>query len=338
MSDPSDDLLDRILAQSKPPDDAERQRAERAIGAAIRHGLAAQPGMVIPGDAEGTIRRWQAEIDAKLTAQLRAIMHHPDFRRLEATWRGLNYLVQRTETDEWLKIKVLNTGKSDLAQSTAAAIRTQLDRSEPVRMLVADFEFGRRPEDMAILTAVGSVAEAVEAPLLAAASPDLFGLSDYTELSRADSEETLQKLDATWAEFRDSPAAAAVSLTLPRVMARMPYGAETDPVDKFAFEEISGNDPNQYVWMNAAWVYAARVTAATVRGGAWHGQAEGLPLHTFTAADGEQVSRSTEALVPDSWAYELSARGFVPLVQSGSAYFATFVGGPGVEALRENEK
>ena len=102
--------------------------------------------MVIPGDAEGTIRRWQAEIDAKLTAQLRAIMHHPDFHRLEATWRGLNYLVQRTETDESLKIKVLNTGKAELAQSTAAAVRTQLDRGEPVRLLVADLNSaaGRR--------------------------------------------------------------------------------------------------------------------------------------------------------------------------------------------------
>jgi type VI secretion system protein ImpC len=329
MPDPSDNLLDRILAQTQPADDPERQRAEKAIGAAIRQGLAAQPGAVIPGDVEGAIRRWQAETDAKLTAQLRAIMHHPAFRRLEATWRGLNYLVQRTETDEALKIKVLNTGKAELAQSTAAAVRTQLDRGQPVRLLVADFEFGRRPEDMTILTAVGSVAEAVQAPLLAAANPDLFGLTDYTELIRADSEETLQEFDATWAEFRDSPAAAAVSLTLPRVLARMPYGTETDPVESFAFEEIDGPDANQFVWMNAAWVYAARVTAAVVRGGSWDGQAEGLPLHTFVEADGESVSRSTEALVPDSWAYELRDRNFVPLVQSGSAYYATFVGGPG---------
>jgi type VI secretion system protein ImpC len=330
MPDPSDNLLDRILAQTQPPDAAEKQRAGRAIDAVIRHGLAARPGAVIPGDAEGTIRRWQAEIDARLTAQLRAIMHHPQFRRLEATWRGLNYLVQRTETDEALKIKVLNTGKAELAQSTAAAVRTQLDRGEPIRLLVADFEFGRRPEDLATLTAVGMVAEAVQAPLLAAAGADLFGLTDFTELVRADSEETLQKFDATWAEFRDGPAASAVSLTLPRVLARMPYGAETDPVEAFAYEEVSGPDADQYVWMNAAWVYAARVTAAAARGGAWDGQAEGLPLHTFVEPDGERVSRSTEALVPDSWAYELKDRGFAPLAQSGSAYYATFVRGPGL--------
>ena len=328
MSDPSDNLLDRILAQSQPVDDAEKQRAGRAIDAAIRHGLAGQPGMVIPGDAEGTIRRWQAEIDATLTAQLRVIMHHPAFQRLEATWRGLNYLVQRTETGENLKIKVLNTGKTELAQSTAAAVRTLLDRGEPVRLLVADFEFGHGLQELAMLSAVGSVAEAVQAPLLAAARPELFGLSDFAELIRADSEDTLQKFDAAAAEFRESPAGAAVSLTLPRVLARMPYGAETDPVESFSFEEVTGSDPNQFVWMSAAWVYAARVTAAAVRGGAWDGQADGLPLCTFVEPDGEQFSRSTEALVPDSWAYELSARGFAPLVQSGSAYYATFVGGP----------
>jgi type VI secretion system protein ImpC len=329
MTDPADNLLDRILAQTQPPDDAEKQRAERAISAAIRHGLAAQAGMVIPGDAEGTIRRWQAEIDEKITIQLRAIMHHPAFQCLEATWRGLNYLVQHTETDEGLKIKVLNTAKPELAQSTAAAIRLQLDRNEPVRLLVADFEFSRRPDDITILTAVGSVAEAVRTPLLAAASPVLFDLKDYSELRLADSEETLQRFDAAWAEFRDSPAAAAVTMTLPRVLARPPYGAETAPVEEFAFEEISGQDTTQYVWMNAGWVYAATVTAAVVRGGTWNGQAEELSLHTFDEADGERVSRSTEALVPDSWVFELSVRGFAPLVQSGSAYYATFIGGPG---------
>ena len=188
--------------------------------------------------------------------------------------------MQRTETDEGLKIKVLNTGKAELAQSTAAAVRTQLDRGQPVRLLVADFEFGRQPEDMTILTAVGSVAEAVQAPLLAAANPDLFGLTDYAELIRADSEETLQKFDATWAEFRDSPAAAAVSLTLPRVWLGCPRRRD-GPVESFAFEEIDASDTNQFVWMNAAWVYAARVTAAVVRGGSWDGQAEGLPLHTL---------------------------------------------------------
>src|SRR3954468_4600065 len=131
---PDDNLLDRILAQTEPPD-AERQRAERVIGTAIRYGLAAQPGMVIPGDAEGTIRRWQADIDAKLTAQLRAIMHHPAFQRLEATWRGLNYLVQRAETDETLKVKVLNTPRAEMPQSAGFAVRALLARDEPVRVL-----------------------------------------------------------------------------------------------------------------------------------------------------------------------------------------------------------
>ncbi len=330
MTDPSDDLLDRILSQTRPPDDAERDRARRAVDAAVRHGLAAQPGMVIPGDAEGTIRRWQADIDAKLTDQLRAIMHHPDFRRLEATWRGLNYLVQRTETDEGLKVKVLNTGKREMPQSAGFAVRGLLERGQPVRLLVADFEFGRSPQDVAVLTAIGTVAEAVRVPVVAAASADLFGLSSYADLGRwPDVEESLKVVADAWTEFAASPAVAAVYLTLPRVLARLPYGRETEPVEAFAYEEVGDPaDPGEYVWMNAGWVYAARVTAAAARGGAWDGSAEGLPLHTFPA-DGERVSRSTEAFVPDSWAFELVGCGFVPLVQSGSAYYATFVGGPG---------
>jgi type VI secretion system protein ImpC len=330
MTDPSDDLLDRILAKTQPPDDAERDRAQRAIGAAIRHGLAAQPGMVIPGDAEGTVRRWQADIDARLTAQLRAIMHHPAFQRLEATWRGLNHLVQRAETDETLKVKVLNTSKADMPQSAGFAVRAQLERGQPVRLLVADFEFGRGPQDVALLTAAGTVADAVRTPLIAAASADLFGLTSYADLGRwPDVDEAMQVVADAWTAFADSPAAGAVSLTLPRVLARRPYGAETEPVEAFAFEEVAdAADPNEYVWMSAAWVYAERVTAAAARGGSWDGAAEGLPPHTFPA-DGERVSRSTEAFVPDSWASELSGRGFVPLVQSASAYHATFLGGPG---------
>jgi type VI secretion system protein ImpC len=120
-----------------------------------------------------------------------------------------------------------------------------------------------------------------------------------------------------------------VYLTIPKALARLPYGKETEPVEEFAYEEVvDPADPGEYLWMSAAWVYAERVTTAATRGGAWHGQAEGLPIHTFPA-DGESVSRSTEAFVPDSWAYELAGRGFVPLVQSASAYYATFLGGPG---------
>jgi type VI secretion system protein ImpC len=197
-------------------------------------------------------------------------------------------------------------------------------------VLIADFEFGRSPQDVAILTAVGTVAEAVRAPFIAAVSADLFGLTSYADLARwPDVEDGLRTVADAWTNFVNSPGAGAVYLTLPQVLARLPYGKETEPVEEFAYEEVGDTaDPNEYVWMSAAWVYAQRVATAAGRGGAWDGQAEGLPLHTFPV-DGEQVSRSTEAFVPDSWAYELSGRGFVPLVQSGSAYYATFLCGPG---------
>jgi type VI secretion system protein ImpC len=330
MPDPSDDLLDRILAQTPQADDAERANAHRAIDAAVRGSLA-KPGAVIAGDAEGTIRRWQAEIDAKVTAQLRAIMHHPAFQRVEGTWRGLAYFVMRTETDETLKIKVLNTPKQEMPQSAAFAARALLERGEPVRVLVGDVAFGRSPEDAALLTAIGTVADAVRAPFVAAASADLFGLTAYADLARfPDVDEALQVTADAWTQFVDSPAAGAVWLTLPRALARLPYGKDTEPVEAFDYEEVANPaDPREYVWMNAAWVYAARVTEAAAHGGVWHGQADGLPIHTFTEADGTRTSRSTEAFVPDSWAYELSSRGFVPMVHSADSAYATFLGGPG---------
>jgi type VI secretion system protein ImpC len=229
-----------------------------------------------------------------------------------------------------LKVKVLNTGKAEMPQSAGFAVRALLARDERVGVFVADFSFGPSKEDVAILTAAGTVAEAVRAPLIAAATGDLFGLKNYADLTRwPDVEDGLRSVANAWTDFVESPAASAVYLTLPRALARLPYGKETDEVEAFAYEEVADPaDPNEYLWMSAAWVYAERVTAAAARGGAWHGQAEGLPIHTFPA-DGEAVSRSTEAFVPDSWAYELTGRGFVPLVQSASAYYATFLGGPG---------
>jgi type VI secretion system protein ImpC len=330
MPDPADDLLDRILAQTPEAEDAERAKARRAIDAAVRGSLA-RPGAVIPGDAVGTIRRWQAEIDAKVTAQLRAIMHHPAFQRLEATWRGLHYLVSRTETDETLKVKVLNTPKAEMPQSAGFAVRGLLERGEPVRVLVADFEFGRAREDVAVLNAIGTVADAVGVPVIAAATADLFGLKRYADLAKfPDVDEALQVTASAWAGFADSPAAGAVWLTLPRALARRPYGKDTDEVEAFAYEEVADPaDPGEYVWMSAAWVYATKVTEAAARGGVWHGQADGLPIHTFAEADGTRAARSAEAFVPDSWAYELTGRGFVPLVHSADSAYATFLGGPG---------
>jgi len=133
-------LLDQILDQTKPADTTERQRNKQFIEEVVRQALAAKPGSVVAGDVERTIKLWQAEIDKKLSAQLNEVMHHPEFQKLEGTWRGLDYLVKQSETGERLRIKVLNVTKKELAKDLEKAV--EFDQSRLFK-IVYEHEYGQ---------------------------------------------------------------------------------------------------------------------------------------------------------------------------------------------------
>jgi type VI secretion system protein ImpC len=345
-------LLDQILKETKPSDDRERQRNQQFIEEVVRQALAAKPGTVIAGDIERTIKLWQAEIDKKLSAQLSEILHHPDFQRLEGTWRGLDYLIKQSETGDTLKIKVLNVSKKALAKDLAKA--AEFDQStlfkkvyeaeygtlggHPFGMLVGDFEFGRHPtEDIEFLKKLAGVAAAAHAPFVASANAQMFGLDSFTELNQPrDLAKIFSSADyAAWKSFRESEDSRYVALLLPRVLSRLPYGKATKPVEEFNYEEgVDGTDHSKYLWMNAAWAYAARVTDAYSKDG-WFmrtrgvesgGKVEGLPVHTFTEDGGRTMKCPTEVLIPDRRENELSELGFLPLLHCKNTDFAAFLG------------
>src|SRR5262245_22732151 len=213
-------LLDQIITQTKPRNDQEKQRNQQFIEEVVRQALAAKPGTVIAHDLERTIKSWQAAIDQKISTQLNEVMHHPDFQRLEGTWRGLDYLVKQSETGDTLKIRVLNVAKKTLAKDLEKAV--EFDQStlfkkvyeaeygqlggHPFGLLVGDYEFGKHPEDVEFLKKVSGVAAAAHAPFIAAANHEMFSLDSYTELNQPrDLAKIFQSMDyVSWRSFRDS--------------------------------------------------------------------------------------------------------------------------------------
>jgi len=298
-------------------------------------------------------------IDKKLSQQLSAVMHNEDFQKLEGSWRGLQHLVKNSETGSSLKIKVLNVAKKDLHKDLTKAV--DFDQSlvfkkiyesefgtpggEPYGALIGDYEFGTGVEDLEVLQGMSNVAAASFAPFISAASPKVFGLQSFTELSKP---RDLEKIFETseyikWRSFRESDDSRFVTLTMPRVLARMPYGSTGTAVEEFKFEEapidsrgvVTAMSPDQFTWMNASFSLAQRLTAAfsehgwctAIRGAEGGGRVENLPSFTFTSDDGDVDQQCpTEIGITDRREAELSKLGFLPLCHYKGSDAAVFFG------------
>jgi type VI secretion system protein ImpC len=344
-------LLDQIVQATRPQDDTDIRRAKDNFSEFISQ-VVKSKGKGISKNVEATVKFWIAELDKKLTSQLNEVLHNKDFQKLESTWRGLHYLVHQSETGEALKIRVLNVTKKELfkdlekaAEFDQSALFKKIYEEEfgqlggkPYGMLVGDYEFGRSAEDVSLLEMISHVAAAAHAPFISAASAKMLNMQSYNELSKPrDLAKIFEGVEyAAWKAFRESEDSRYVALTMPRVLARLPYGAEFKRVEEFNFEEaVDGTDPEKYLWMNAAWAYASRITDAyskygwfaRTRGVEGGGKVEGLPLHTFPTDDGTIAMKCpTEIAISDRREFELSNLGFLPVIHSKDTTFAVFMG------------
>jgi len=343
-------LLDQIVERGRFGE-SERQR-ERGRSLVKNFVAEVLEGTIqVSHDTESMLNARIAEIDRLVSRQLNEIMHHPDFQRLEATWRGLDYLLSQSETGTMLKIKVLNATKKELLKDLQRA--PEFDQSAlfkkvyeeeygvfggaPFGALVGDFEFDNSGQDVELLEKVAEVAAAAHAPFVTGASAKMFNLEDYTQL---DAPRDLAKIfDTTeyakWKAFRESEDSRYVALTGPRMLLREPYGKEAVPIDAFDYEEeVDGTEHEEYLWGNSAWALAARVTqafakhgwCATIRGVESGGLVEGLPVHNFKTDSGDVAMKCpTETQITDRREKEMADLGFVPLVhQKGTPNAAFF--------------
>jgi type VI secretion system protein ImpC len=341
--------------------------AQEAIQSAVKT-LAAQAlesSVVVSNDVVNTITAIIAEIDRKLTEQVNAILHHPDFQQLEGAWRGLSYLVNNTETDEMLKIRVLNISKKELGKTLRKFKGTAWDQSpifkkmyeeeygqfggEPYGCLVGDYYFDQSPPDVELLNGIAQVSAAAHCPFIAAAAPSLMQMESWQELSNP---RDLAKIFSTpeyaaWKSLRDSDDSRYIGLAMPRFLARLPYGAKTDPVEGFDFEEVTeSGDHSKYCWANSAYAMAVNINrsfklygwCSRIRGIESGGAVEGLPAHTFPTDDGGvDLKCPTEIAISDRREAELARVGLMPLIHKKNTDFAAFIGAQSLQKPAEYE-
>jgi type VI secretion system protein ImpC len=354
-------LLDRVISESKVArSDVERARAKDLIGE-----LAAQvmEGTVtISRNLSATLDARVAELDELISDQLNEVLHAAEFQKMESTWRGLHYLCKQTSTGEMMKIKMLNASKKELVKDFNNAI--DFDQSAlfkkvyeeefgtfggaPFGTLIGDYEISRQPEDMFFIEQMSHVAAASHAPFISSTSPELFGLESFSDLGKPrDLAKVFDTVEyAKWKSFREGEDSRYVGLTIPRFLGRMPYHPkEGTVVEGFNFvEDVDGTDHGKYLWINAAYAFAARLTSAfehygwcaAIRGVEGGGLVEGLPTHTFKTDDGEIALKCpTEIAITDRREKELSDLGFIPLVHCKNTDYAAFFGAQSTQRAKK---
>jgi type VI secretion system protein ImpC len=356
------DQFEALLAKEfKPKTDRARAEVEGAVRTLAEQAL--RESTVVSDDVIGTIKAIIAEIDKKLSDQMNLILHSERFQQLESAWRGLNYLVSNTETDEMLKIRVMNISKKDLAKTLKKYKGVAWDQSpifkrlyeqeygqlggEPYGALVGDYYFDHTPGDVELLGQIAQTAAAAHAPFLAAAAPSLMGMDSWQELSNPrDLAKIFSAPDyAAFRSLRESDDAKYIGLAMPRFLSRVPYGAKTSPVEEFDFEEETGaGDQSRYTWTNAAYAMAVNVNRSfkqygwctSIRGVESGGAVEGLPVHTFPSDDGGvDMTCPTEIAISDRREMELANSGLMPLIHRKNTDSAAFIGAQSLQKPTE---
>src|ERR671913_959452 len=345
--------FDSLLKKEfKPKTDEAKDAVERAVRTLAEQALSQTK--LISTDVVKTIEAMIAAIDRKLSAQINLILHHEDFQKLEGAWRGLHHLVNNTETDEQLKIRVMNISKAELGKTLKRYKGTNWDQSpifkkiyeaeygqfggEPFGCLVGDYSFDHTPPDVELLGEMSKVAAAAHAPFIAGGSPTAMQMASWQELANP---RDLTKIFTTpeyagWRSLRESEDSRYIGLAMPRYLSRLPYGPKTSPVEEFDFEEDTGAaDHSRYTWANAAYAMAVNINrsfkmygwCSRIRGVESGGAVEGLPTHTFPTDDGGiDMTCPTEIGITDRREAELAKAGFMPLVHKKNSDLAAFIG------------
>lgn len=351
-------LLDAAIGATKQTEpDRARQLLRTLTDAATEESL--RGTIRFDKNVTKTLAAGIEKIDAIISKQLAAIMHQPEFAKLEGSWRGLNYLVKQSETGESLKLRVMNCSKRDLSKDFEKA--TEFDQSSlfkkiyesefgspggtPYAALIGDYEFENHPDDITLLENLSGVGAAAFCPFLSAASPRMLGFETWQELSKPrDLKSEIESSEyIRWKSFRDSEDSRFVTLTMPRTLARLPYGKNTKPIDEFHFEEVALSEKgksiavphDQYCWMNTAYVLGTRLTysfattsfCTAIRGYENGGRVDGLPTHSFLTDQGDDDSKCpTEIAITDRREKELSDMGFLSLNHYKGKDYAVFFG------------
>ena len=358
------DLASLLQKEFKPKSEDAKSAVEVAVQTLAQQALAQT--QLISTDVVASIEAMIAAIDKKLSEQINQILHHEDFQKLEGAWRGLHYMVNNTETDEQLKIRVMNVSKQELGKTLKRYKGTSWDQSpifkkvyneefsqfggQPFGCLVGDYHFDQSAPDVELLGEIAKVAAAAHCPFISGASPTLMQMDSWQELANP---RDLTKIFTTpdyaaWRSLRESEDSKYIGLAMPRFLSRLPYGAKTNPVEAFNFEEDTGSaDHTKYTWANAAYAMATNINrsfkeygwCSRIRGIESGGAVMNLPTHTFPTDDGGvDMKCPTEIAIDDRREAELGKSGFMPLVHRKNSDFAAVMGAQSLDKPAEYDE
>jgi len=355
------DFASLLNKSFKPRSDTAKTAVEKAVQTLA--GQALENASLVSDDVLQSLEAMIAEIDKKLTAQVNAIIHNAEYQQLESAWRGLHYLVNNTETDEMLKIRVMNISKKDLHKTLRKFKGAAWDQSpifkklyeeefgqfggQPYGCLVGDYHFNHSAPDVELLGEMAKVAAACHAPFITGADPSLMNFESWQELANPrDLAKVMSTPDyAAWKSLRDSEDSKYLGLTMPRFLGRAAYGAKSNPVDEFAFEEDTGNaESDKFAWVNAAYGMATNINrsfkefgwCSRIRGVESGGTVENLPTHTFPTDDGGvDMKCPTEIGISDRREAELAKLGMMPLIHRKNTDMAAFIGAQSLQKPQE---
>ncbi|HWB08859.1 MAG TPA: type VI secretion system contractile sheath large subunit [Pirellulales bacterium] len=275
-------------------------------------------------------------IDEAIASLMRRVLHDRPFQTIEAAWRGLVWLVRSLTGDDAPHVFLLDVTKSELAADieragddvrTSAVFRLLVDDpasefgEEPWPLLVGDYTFGPRPDDMKLLAVMGAIASHAGGPFVAAACPEMIGCQKISDLPEPSSWAVGAENLKRWQALRGSPVAAWLGLAMPRILLRAPYGNASDPIEEFAFEEVT--DPRQsedFLWGNPALacaIVAGRCFAQEGRSAVFAGpggELEDLPVYIYKEAGHSEMMSCAEGRLTDRGARAIFDAGVMPLV------------------------
>lgn len=340
-------LLEQIMQETRmKPSDEGYNVAKRGVEAFITQLL--EPKGEAQRVEKALVDQMIAELDKKLSVQVDAIMHHKSFQQLESAWRGLKFVVDRTNFRENIKLELLNVSKDRLLEDfedSPELIKSGLYKNvytaeygqfggSPVGAIIGNYDFGPGSQDMALLKNIASVSAMSHAPFIAAAAPQFFGIEDYEKLPNQKDIKSIFEgpKHAKWNAFRESEDARYVGLTMPRFLLRLPYGQDSNPVKAFNYEENVKNSHHDYLWGNTAFAFATRLTDSFAKyrwcpniiGPQSGGAVDDLPLHHFESMGDIETKIPTEVLVSDRREFELAEEGFIGLTMRKGSDNAAF--------------
>lgn len=290
-----------------------------------------------------------ASIDAKLSEQLDEILHHPKFQQLESSWRGLKFLVDRTDFRKNVRIEMIDISKDELRQSFEDApelIQSGLYKhiytgaydqpgADPYAAMISNYEFDNSPQDIALMQEISKVSAAAHCPFIGAVGPKFFNKKSMEDWKKIpDMNAWLETAEyIKWRSFRESEDSRYVGLTFPRFLLRLPYGQDTVPVKSFNYQEnVKGPDHEKYLWGNSSFAFATNLVRAyisdgwcvQIRGPQAGGTVENLPVHVYDIGKGKETKIPTEVPIDETLEFTCSNLGFIPFSHYQGRDFACF--------------